>query len=358
LGDRETITFASGILSFFLIFFISSFITYSGMLLSLSSTLISIVRLVFSLVIALSLLAMLSGDVLAQNQKKFKTSGKVLDSLTSKPLAFATIRIFDSATKKLVDGNVSSDGGDFQIDLSEGNYYAEIDFMGYTSFKSGKFHLSKERPGHDLGSIYLVASTNTLSEVVVQAEKSSMELSLDKKIFNIGKDLANAGGSANDILMNIPSVSVDPDGGVKLRGSSNVRILIDGKPSGLVSFKGGSGLQQLQASIIERVEIITNPSARYEAEGMAGIINIVLKKERKQGFNGSFEIITGHPVNYGAAANLNYRHKKVNFFINYAIAYRESPGVGTLYQEVENQGTTSILKHHRSEKRERHPAQL
>jgi outer membrane receptor for ferrienterochelin and colicin len=150
-----------------------------------------------------------------------------------------------------------------------------------------------------------------------------MQFSLDKKIFNVGKDLANAGGSASDVLTNIPSVSVDPEGTVKLRGSDNVRILIDGKPSGLVSIKGGGGLQQLPASLIERVEIITNPSARYEAEGNAGIINIILKKDNRQGFNGSVEIITGYPTNLGAAANFNYRHKKINFFINYGIAYRK-----------------------------------
>jgi ferric enterobactin receptor len=171
-----------------------------------------------------------------------------------------------------------------------------------------------------------------------------MQLSLDKKIFNVGKDLANAGGSASDILTNIPSVSVDPEGTVKLRGSDNVRILIDGKPSGLVSFKGGSGLQQLQASMVERVEIITNPSARYEAEGMAGIINIILKKDKRQGFNGSFEITTGTPTNLGAAANLNYRHKKINFFINYGIAYRRTPGIGRMYQELYERDTTFILQ--------------
>src|SRR5690606_12913450 len=127
-------------------------------------------------------------------------------------------------------------------------------------------------------------------------------------------------------------------------GSNNVRILIDGKPSGLVSIKGGIGLQQLQASMVERVEIITNPSARYEAEGMAGILNIILKKERKQGFNGSLELISGDPANFGGAANLNYRHKKINFFINYGITYRKNPGKSNLYQEVYKPDTLSILK--------------
>jgi outer membrane receptor protein involved in Fe transport len=258
------------------------------------------------------------------------------------PLAFASIRVFNNTGKDLVDGNITTEAGDFSISLPYGRYYAEIEFMGYEPFKTAPFLLSEQDANYNLGLIKLSSSTNTLDEVIVQAEKSSMELSLDKKIFNVGKDLANAGGTANDILMNIPSVAVDPEGNVKLRGSNNVRILIDGKPSGLVSFKGGSGLQQLQASMIERVEVITNPSARYEAEGMAGIINIVLKKERNQGFNASFELFTGTPANFGGAANLNYRHKKVYFFVNYGIAYRVQPGVGSLYQEVYGDDTTFL----------------
>jgi len=158
----------------------------------------------------------------------------------------------------------------------------------------------------NLGTISLQSNDQKLDEVVVQGEKTLMELSLDKRIFNVGKDLANAGGTATDILMNLPSVAVDPEGNVSLRGSTNVRILIDGKPSGLVSFKGSSGLRQLQANMVERVEVITNPSARYEAEGMAGVINIILKKDSNQGFNGSFEVIAGTPLNLGFSTNLNY----------------------------------------------------
>ncbi|HEU5146152.1 MAG TPA: TonB-dependent receptor, partial [Chryseosolibacter sp.] len=268
--------------------------------------------------------------------------GKVVDSLSAAPLGFASVRIFDQVERKLVDGNITTESGEFSIGVPYGRYYAEIEFIGYNSAITRPFTLSAQSQDHDLGTVTLSPSVSTLQEVVVQGEKSTMELSLDKKIFNVGKDLANAGGTATDILMNIPSVQVDPEGGIRLRGSSNVRILVDGKPSGLVSFKGGSGLQQLQASMIERVEVITNPSARYEAEGMAGIINIVLRKERNQGFNGSFELITGTPSNFGGAANLNYRHRKVNFFINYGIAYRVQPGVGSLYQEVYGEDTTFL----------------
>ena len=239
---------------------------------------------------------------------------------------------------------MTDENGRFSVALTYGKFMAEIEFIGFETIKTSEFVLDAAHPQHDLGTIRLSASANSLDEVQVTAEKSTMVLALDKKIFNVGKDLANAGGNATDILTNIPSVTVDPEGTVKLRGSDNVRILIDGKPSGLVSFKGSSGLQQLQASMIERVEIITNPSARYEAEGSAGIINIILKKDQKQGFNGSLEVIGGNPTNFGAAANLNYRHKKVNFFINYGISYRDSPGGGSLLQERSSNDTTYFLR--------------
>lgn len=296
------------------------------------------------MIAALTLFGILLSALSARAQGKFHLTGKVLDSLNHAPLAFATVRVINAETNALVNGAITTDDGSFKIDLQAGRYVAEIDFMGYQSYRSPSFTLSREHDEHSIGSVLLSSSSKTLDEVVIQAEKSSMELALDKRIFNVGQDLANRGGTATDILMNVPSVSVDPEGGVRLRGSDNVRILIDGKPSGLVSFKGGSGLQQLQASMIERVEVITNPSARYEAEGMAGIINIVLKKDNSQGFNGSFEVITGHPVNYGAAANVNFRHRKVNFFVNYSIAYREQPGVGKQYQEVYSLGPTRITE--------------
>lgn len=269
-----------------------------------------------------------------------KITGKVVDDQSGAPLGYATIQLIQSANDELAGGGLSDDNGKFSIEAGAGEYYLLLDFMGYQQLKTEV--LTVEKKNYDFGLVKMASRASTLDEVVVQAEKSTMELSLDKRIFNVGKDLGNAGGSAIEILNNIPSVTVDVEGGVRLRGSNNVRILIDGKPSGLVSFKGGSGLQQLQASLIEKVEIITNPSARYEAEGMAGIINIVLKKERRQGLNGSFETTLGYPLNLGAAANLNYRHKKVNFFINYGLNYRKTPSYTTIYQEVYDNDTTLI----------------
>ncbi|MEJ7589905.1 MAG: TonB-dependent receptor, partial [Ferruginibacter sp.] len=299
-------------------------------------SLFKIVLFIITLFLLINSQAQIAGNPLVK--------GKVSDSLHALPLAFASVRVFNSVDKKLANGGLATDSGFFSVELPLGKYYAEIEFMGYQRLITDDFTLTGDKPVFDVGLIKMVLSAGTLEEVVLQAEKSSMRLSLDKKIFNVGKDFANAGGSASDILTNIPSVSVDPEGNVKLRGSDNVRILIDGKPSGLVSIKGGSGLQQLQANMIESVEIITNPSARYEAEGMAGIINIVLRKDKRAGFNGSVELVTGYPTNLGAAANFNYRHKKINFFINYGIAYRKQPGKGSLYQEVYGVDTTFILR--------------
>ncbi len=293
------------------------------------------------LLIAVQLLPLM---LIAQAPASYMFKGVVIDSATGKGLDAASIQVFDAQSKKLIAGKVSEGDGRFEFNLQTGAYVAEVNYTGYNLFVVKRFDLSAQHPLADVGNIVLKAVGNLLDEVVVQAEKSSMTLSLDKKIFNVGRDLANAGGTAADILSNIPSVSVDPEGAIKLRGSDNVRILIDGKPSGLVSFKGGSGLQQLQASMIERVEIITNPSARYEAEGMAGILNIILKKDKRQGFNASFEVTTGYPTNLGAAANLNYRHRRVNFFINYGIAYRRQPARGSMYQELYERDTTFVLQ--------------
>jgi outer membrane receptor protein involved in Fe transport len=280
-----------------------------------------------------------TGSALCQDTRQI--SGSVTDEQGT-AVPFANVAVYNQADSTLAAGAVSDDLGKFQLAVKPAAYYLKVSFLSFN--EKVVANVDVRQRDADVGRIVLSGEAKMLDEVTVRGEKSTMELSLDKKIFNVGKDLANAGGSASDILTNIPSVSVDPEGNVKLRGSDNVRILIDGKPSGLVSFKGGSGLQQLQASMIERVEVITNPSARYEAEGMAGIINIVLKKERNQGFNGSFEAISGYPLNLGGAANLNYRHRKVNFFINYSIAYRKQPGTGKQYQERERDDTTFITR--------------
>ncbi len=296
-----------------------------------------------SLFAALIFPLLLSGNrVFAQQRPAGKITGKIIDAQTKQALGFATVSVFaeDQGEKRLINGCITAENGSFTLDSEEGNYSLLVEFMGYEPLQLTDVAVTRERGTINLGDLSLTSSAENLDEVVVRGEKNLMELSLDKRVFNVGKDLANAGGTATDILMNLPSINVDPEGNVRLRGSDNVRILIDGKPSGLVSFKGSSGLQQLPANLIESVEVITNPSARYEAEGMAGVINIVLKKENAQGFNGSFEGITGNPTNLGFAANLNYRKNKINWFVNYGLTYRSVPREGFLRQDVFNADST------------------
>lgn len=280
-------------------------------------------------------------------QQKGKLRGTVQESGKSSPLPFATVGVY-TQKDSLIAGSIADEKGNFEVVLPLGTFYALVEYMGFESIKSSAFTLSARETAVDLGVLSLQSSTSDLAEVLVQGEKTLMELTLDKRVFNVGKDLANAGGNASDILMNLPSVAVDSEGNVSLRGSTNVRILIDGKPSGLVSFKGSSGLRQLPANLVERVEVITNPSARYEAEGMAGVINIILKKDEKQGFNGSGEVILGSPLNLGFTANLNYRKNRINWFVNYGLANRNSPGRGELFQEVYPENGTTLLLQQKS----------
>lgn len=283
---------------------------------------------------------LIGGNLFAQ---KLKVSGKIVEKDAKTPLSFSSVRIFD-LNDKLLNGNLTDENGEFTVMIDSYEFYVIAEYVGYESLKSVDYRVSKESKNFAIGTIEMSLSTNTLDEVTVTGEKSQVEFTLDKRVFNVGKDLSSLGGTAADILVNIPSVTVDPDGAIKLRGSGNVRILIDGQPSGLVSFKGGAGLQQLQASMIDRVEVITNPSARYEAEGMSGIINIILKKDRKEGFNGSYEATIGQPANYGVAANINYRQKKINFFVNYALSFNNRPSWASTFQTRIVDGQEFILR--------------
>ena len=218
----------------------------------------------------------------AQNTKKAATvKGKITDQQTNAPLGYATVRVFKNTDSTLAGGGISDEKGQILVEVGYGQYYALVEFIGYKSLIISPFAVSKDQPTHDLGILKMAASARTLDEVVVQAEKSSMELSLDKKIFNVGKDLSNAGGTAIDILGNIPSVSVDTDGDVKLRGSDGVRILIDGKPSGLVSFKGGAGLQQLQGNQIEKSKLLPIHRPATKPKECRGLSILYSKKSAK-----------------------------------------------------------------------------
>ena len=269
--------------------------------------------------------------------------GKIIDKDTESPLEFATVTIYTTADSTLVAGGVTDLDGKFNIEVKNDSYWLKLEFIAYEPLIIDQVNVTKETPAVDLGVIALSQAAEVLSEVEVIAEKSSMQLALDKKVFNVGKDLANLGGTASDILDNVPSVTVDIEGNVSLRGSNAVRILVNGQPSTLIGLSNTDGLRQLPANLIERIEVITNPSARYEAEGMAGIINIILRKERGKGLNGSFDFNAGYPTNYGAALNLNYRKEKFNFFTSYGVRYRNNPGTSERYQTFYDTAFTKFI---------------
>ncbi|MEL6846047.1 MAG: TonB-dependent receptor, partial [Bacteroidota bacterium] len=278
------------------------------------------------------------GGAASQNAS-FQLSGRILDAETDQGIGFVQLKLLQLADSSFVSGAISEAGGEFRVTVPrDGEYLLESLAEGYEPQVQT---IQAFREAAELPAIRLAVKSSTLSTVEISAEKSLVELDLDKRVYNVSQDLSNQGASAAEILGNLPSVSLSPEGQVRLRGSSDVRILIDGKPSGLIG-QDGEGLAQLQGTLIESVEVITNPSARYEAEGSGGVINIVLKKDRKQGFNGSIDLTAGYPTNLIATLNLNYRVKKVNFFINYGFGYRVNPYRGTVYQEVYAGDTTFL----------------
>jgi outer membrane receptor protein involved in Fe transport len=257
-------------------------------------------------------------------------SGFVTDEKNN-PIPYASVALFTQQDSVMAGGVVTDETGVFNLEAKKGTYYLKVTFL---SFKEKIVRLSQSAGTVHLGIISLESTARELEEVVITGEKSQMELQLDKRVFNVGKDLANTGGNAADILDNVPSVSVGVDGTVSLRGSENVRILINGKPSGL-TLRDPDALRQLQANMVERIEVITNPSSRYDAEGEVGIINIVLKENKQNGINGTFTATAGYPEFYGGSYSLNIRRKKINFFSSYGSDFRSSPGYNNTFQRFD-----------------------
>lgn len=265
--------------------------------------------------------------------------GKIIDSNTKEPLEYATIVLKNQKTKQL-SGGITDVKGNFNISVNPGTYDISFEFI---SFKTQEIPNKIINSTLNFGTIELSEDTDKLDEIVIIAEKSTVEIRLDKRIYNVGKDMTVKGGSASDVLDNVPSVDVDVEGNVSLRGNENVRILIDGKPSALVGLSGTDALRQLPADAIERVEVITSPSARYDAEGTAGILNIILRKGLASGLNGSMNATIGDPKQYRIASNVNFRTKKFNFFTN--LGYRNSSGPGKFLTNLsifENESFNSL----------------
>jgi len=255
-------------------------------------------------------------------QNAFEIKGIVVDESSQQPIPFATIVVGDKSTQEAMAGVSSADDGSFLVISPSQEIYLEISFMGYETFR--KDNITPNNQGIDLGVILLKEKSQMLNEVEVRGEKSTTEFKLDRRVFNVGKDLSSTGASALEVLDNVPSVTVSIEGQVSLRGNTGVQILINGKPSVLTS-EGGNALGSITADMIERVEVITNPSAKYEAEGTAGIINIIIKKDERKGINGSLTLNYGQPVNNSAGLSLNRRTEKFNLFTQIGYGSRSYP---------------------------------
>ncbi len=288
---------------------------------------------------------------------KITVKGKVLDANSNNPLEFATISIQSKRDSSIIGGAITAEDGSFSIVTKPRPAFSKIEYLGFNPLMID-IPLKKNQPVIDLGTIYLEMNTAVIEGVEIVADKSETIFKLDKKVFNVGKDLSNRGGTAEELLDNVPSVAVDIDGNVNLRGNENVKILLNGQPSAMLSAGNANALRQIPASNIEKVEVITNPSANYEASGTAGIINIILKKETKQGFNGAINAGAGYafapdntqfenilPFQYNVGGQLNYRKGKVNLFTIYSIGKNVNLGGGKeeSFRDVADTTFTTLL---------------
>lgn len=248
--------------------------------------------------------------------------GAVIDSRDQSPIEFATVTLFNESDSTLVSGTVTDSTGAFVIKgIPGGNYYIKFNFIGFNPLFLNDQQISIETPVINLETISLVVS-DELATVQVTGEKSLMETKIDKRVFNADQSITSKGGTALDLMRQIPSITVDQNDNILLRGDANVTILMDGRP---LSMPANQLLKQIPASAVEKVEIITNPSAKYDPEGMSGIINIILKKNKFEGFNGSVSSTFGYGIfpKVNGTGSINYRNDKINAFGNYSYDYRQ-----------------------------------
>ncbi len=264
-------------------------------------------------------------NLVSAQQAQITIKGTVLEANSRQPIEFATVIVSDKQSGEAITGVTTDSKGSFVVKVPSPNVSVNISFIGFNSKTFDVISVNKKVA--DLGTILLVEDSKVLGEVTIQAERSTTEFKLDKRVFNVGKDLSSTGASALEVLNNVPSVNVNIEGEISLRGSSGVQILINGKPSVLAS-EQGNALGTITADMIDKIEVITNPSAKYEAEGTSGIINIIIKKEERQGINGSVSVNVGIPHNHSVGLSLNRRTEKFNLFSQLGVGYRELPRDG------------------------------
>lgn len=260
--------------------------------------------------------------------KKVYLSGKIIDKTSSIPVEFAVITISKSDNKQVVNGGTADANGNFNIEINNGNYDIKFEFPGYKTQEKLNQNISIDT---NLGNILFETESSQIETVVIRGERTTVDIKLDKKVYNVGQDLMVKGGTVSDVLDNIPSVAVDVEGNISLRGNESVRVLIDGKPSTAINVT--DALRMLPADAIDKVEVITNPSARYDAEGGGGILNIILKKGKNKGLNGTLIATAGDPRNNGISANINSKTDTYNLFTTISYNDRNNPGKTKINQE-------------------------
>ncbi len=279
--------------------------------------------------------------------------GELIDEQTEQPLMYASVVLYREKDSVMVSGAISDEDGRFIVDnVPPGQYYIQVRFVGYPAYKYNGIRITPGEPVYDTGLIKISPTAEYLSEVVVESTREMMEIGLDRRVINVGQELTAAGGTALDLMQNIPSVSVDFDGNVSLRGSQNVTILVDGRPSALTGLDDDAVLEQIPSEMIDRIEVITNPSVRYDPDGTAGIINIVTKKEERPGYNGMINLSAGTNNRYSGSLNFNYRPvDNINLFGNASGRFFNMEGWGksertSWFTNPENPNEEPITSYH------------
>jgi iron complex outermembrane receptor protein len=262
--------------------------------------------------------------------------GKVIDAKTQEAIPYATVVIKSKADNKVITGAISDDRGNFKIEkIPAGLLAVDIQFIGYETITK-EVTISNDTKTVSLGTISLAESATTLNEVEIVAERTTIEQKVDRKVITVGKDLVTSGPTAADIMNNLPSVNVDQQtGAISLRGNQNVRVMVDGKLSNIPT---AQLLKQLPSNSIKKIELITNPSAKYNPEGMSGIINIVLHKNVTIGFNGNVNIglTREREAKFNSSIDMNYRNGKFNIFGNYGNNISKNANEGNIFRVDEN----------------------
>ncbi|MEI7420951.1 MAG: TonB-dependent receptor [Prolixibacteraceae bacterium] len=270
-----------------------------------------------------------TGTTNAAAAKKFIVRGKVIEAETATPMGYANVAIFAAADSAVAGGIMTADNGSFEIkNMAPGKYYLSVNFIGFAK-KTIPLMINAAKPVTDIGIIKLQTTDQKINEVEVVAEKQRVEFKIDRRVVNVSQNIVSTGGTAVEVLENTPSVQTDFEGNITLRGSSNFTVLIDGRPSVV---KGSDALRQLPAAGIDKIEIITNPSAKYDPDGDSGIINVVMKRNQKDSFSGLVNMTAGLKDKYRGDANFTYRTKKWDFTL------------GADFSDMNNLGTRDMLQ--------------